>query len=172
MKVIFVDHFTIPGLRNPKDYVVFFIEGIKNHMILYYNDETREFMLQPVSYYGKNKENLEEQVKTRVSLINKLKIKLEALSTATIINFQLGKARFISTYFEDGESEFYVEQAKKALLKVNDRHSDNTKARIYGYAEFSDDIWEFAYNLKEIDVQKLNNQPNQLEIPKECYTEL
>ena len=172
MKVIFVDHFTIPGLRNTKDYVVFFIEGIKNHMILYYNDETREFMLQPVSYYGKNKDHLEEQVKTRVSLINKLKIKLESLSISTMSNFQLGKARFITTYFKDGESEFYVEQAKKALLKVNERHPDNTKAHIYGYAEFSDDIWEFAYNLKEIDIQELNNQPKQLEIPKECYTEL
>lgn len=170
MEVLFVDNFAIKSLKNSEN-SVFFIEGFKNNIILRYNHKSKEFVLMPVSYQGKTKDIKEiiNEIKSNVSLINRLKIQMS--NTATIWQFQLGKAKFQITNFEESENLFYYEQAKHALLHVNDRHPDNIKAHIRGYAEFDEDIWTLAKNLSKIDVEKLKNKPKQLEIPATSYTE-
>jgi len=163
MKVVHVEDFAIKGLKK-RENSVFFIEGIKRKMILYYNYTNKKFLLTPVVCVSGEKkiDELINDIESRVSLINKLKIQID--NVATINKFQLGKVLFRKSFFKNGESEFYLEQAKNALLKVNDRHPDNTKAHIYGYAEFDEDIWNFVGNLKKVNIEELKNQPKQLEI--------
>ena len=125
--------------------------------ILIYNYRNKEFMLFPVSN-AKNLPNLEleNKIESRVSLLNKLAIKLD--NCAVYHQFQLGKVRFYKSLFLENENLFYYEQAKKALLKVNDRHPDNFKIHLEGYAEFDDDIFTFINNLEKIDILEMKEE--------------
>lgn len=156
MKVVDVEDFAIIDLKK-RETCVFLIEGYNTNVILIYSFKNKEFMLFPV---GDDKKmpflELENKVSSRVSLINKLAIKLDRCSVYR--QFQLGKVRFYKTFFLENENLFYYEQAKKALLKVNDRHPDNIKAYLEGYAEFDDDIFTFVDNLKAIKLSGMKEE--------------
>ena len=167
MKVLLIDNYAIKSLKRYEN-AVFLIEGINHNMILIYNYNTKQFFLTPASCQEKNKDNIETKINSKVSLINKLSIKLDR--TANLWQFQLGKARYYISFLEDEDRALYLEQAKLALLHVNERHPDNTKAFIEGYAEFDDDIFTFTNNLSKIDRNKyLKTKLEQLEIPLDNY---
>jgi len=164
MKIISVEDFAIKHFNRRTTYA-YFIEGFDTNTILLYNYENRRFLLLPAVYTGNNKENIENEMKSKVSLINKLKIKLD--QTANLWQFQLGKARFVISLLSEKEQGFYINQLKSSLLHVNTKNPKSFKAYLQGFADYDDDIWDFLANIEKCEISK----PTQLEIPNECYTE-
>lgn len=171
MKVIKVNHFVFKGSSSSD--IVYFVEGIEDFMILTYNNKYESFMFAPIKYTG-NKKNLKDIIKEfdgNISLLSRFRIKLA--SASNILDVNLGKASFHLTHYfkNEAERDLYLKELKNAKLIPHERYPDEINHILSGYVEYEDDLETFIENLKKINTKPLS-KPNQLEIPKECYTEL